>query len=71
MYIIIRQSALSGIELGKPETVGERLRPLLDNVNLFGASLIDAGLYDKILGYFEELIAAPGAVRATLKKYLD
>lgn len=65
------QEALSGIELGKPETVGEKLKPILDNPNLFGMSLAEAGLDGKVAGYFKELIAGPGAVRATLKKYLD
>lgn len=65
------QEALSGIELGKPDSVGDRLNALLDNPNLFGMSLIKAGLGGKITGYFKELIAGPGAVRATLKKYLN
>ena len=65
------QEALSGIELGRPETADGRLDALLDNPNLFGASLIEAGLGGKVTGYFRELIAGPGAVRATLKKYLD
>lgn len=64
------QEALSGIELGKPETVGDRLDALLGNPNLFGMSLIDAGLDGKITDDFKELIAGPGAVRATLKKHL-
>ena len=41
------------------------------NANLFGVSLVDAGLADKVTGMFKELLAGPGAVRATLKKYLD
>ena len=65
------QEALSGIELGGPETVSGKLDALLDNPNLFGMSLIEAGLGGKITGYFKELIAGPGAVRATLKKYTD
>ena len=65
------QEALSGIELGKPDTVGDKLDAILANANLFGVSLIEAGLGEKITGYFKELIAGPGAVRATLKKYLD
>ena len=65
------QEALSGIELGRPETADGRLDALLDNPNLFGASLIEAGLGGKVTGYFKELIAGPGAVRATLKKHLD
>ena len=65
------QAALDGIELGRPETADGKLDALLANPNLFGMSLIEAGLGEKITGYFKELIAGPGAVRATLKKYLD
>ena len=65
------QEALSGIELGKPETVGDKLDPILSNPNLFGVSLADAGLADRVTDYFKELIAGPGAVRATLKRHLN
>ncbi len=65
------QEALSGIELGKPETVGDKLDALLGNPNLFGVNLIDAGLGKKITDDFKALIAGPGAVRATLKQHLD
>ena len=65
------QGELSGIRLGNPESVGDRLDALLSNPNLFGVSLVEAGLADKVTGYFKELIAGPGAVRETLKKYLD
>ena len=65
------QEALSGIELGKPESVSDKLDALLGNANLFGVSLVEAGLSGKVTGLFRELVAGPGAVRATLKKYLD
>ncbi len=65
------QEALSGIELGKPETVGDKLDALLGNPNLFGVNLIDAGLGKKITDDFKALIAGPGAVRATLKQHLN
>jgi fructuronate reductase len=51
--------------------VGDRLVPILSNPNLFGVDLKDAGLDGKVEGMFKELIAGKGAVRATLKKYLD
>ena len=65
------QEALSGIELGRPESAGDKLDALLGNPNLFGISLIDAGLGGKITDDFRELIAGPGAVRATLKRHLN
>ncbi|MBR1820801.1 MAG: mannitol dehydrogenase family protein [Clostridia bacterium] len=65
------QAALASVALGKPESAEGKLDAILENPNLFGVSLIEAGLGDKVKGYFAELIAGPGAVRATLKKYLD
>ena len=64
------QALLRGIELGRPETVGDRLRPILANRVIFGSDLCEIGLTDRIEGMFAELIAGPGAVRETLKKYL-
>ena len=64
------QAALSGIRLGVPESAEGKLDAILANPNLFGVSLIEAGLADKVKGFFAELIAGPGAVRATLKKHL-
>ena len=65
------QEALAGIELGRPETVGDKLSPILANANLFGVDLRAAGLDAKIKAMFGELIEGAGAVRRTLKKYLD
>ena len=64
------QAALSGITLGDPESIGSKLDPILDNPNLFGVSLIDAGLGSKVTTLFRRLIAGPGAVRETLKAEL-
>ena len=65
------QAELAGVRLGEPDTADGRLDGILSNANLFGVSLVDAGLADKVTGFFRELIASPGAVRATLKKHLD
>ena len=62
--------ALRGIELGKPETVGDKLKPILSNVNIFGSNLYSVGLGERIEELFKEEIAGAGAVRATLVKYL-
>jgi fructuronate reductase len=35
-----------------------------------GSDLYEVGLGEKIEGYFKEMIAEEGAVRATLNKYL-
>lgn len=64
------QEQLSGIELGKPETVEGKLGGILSNPAVFASDLVKAGLATKIEGMVKELVAGPGAVRATLQKYL-
>ncbi len=64
------QAEMVGIELGKPESCLGRLDGILTNEVLFGVNLKEVGLAEKIEGYLSELLAGPGAVRATLKKYL-
>ena len=64
------QSQLAGVELGRPESAEGKIAPILSNAVLFGVDLNQAGLGTKIEGMFRELLAGPGAVRATLKKYL-
>ncbi len=61
---------LEGMELGKVETVGEHLKPLLSNDKIFGVNLYDVGLGEKIEGYFKELIAGKNAVKNVLAKYV-
>lgn len=61
---------LDGIVVGQPETYTGQLKGILSNENIFGIDLYKAGLGEKIEGMFLEEIAGPGAVRATLKKYL-
>lgn len=64
-------SSLNDIKLGKPETFNDQLKQILSNEKIFGSNLYEVGLGDKIEGYFNELISGPGAVRNTLKKYLN
>ena len=61
---------LSGIELGRPDSVAEKLAPILRNAMIFGVDLTETPLASRITGYFLEEIAGPGAVRETLKKHL-
>ena len=61
---------LSGVELGRPETYRGQLREILANEVIFGSDLCALGLADRIERIFVEEIAGPGAVRATLEKYL-
>jgi fructuronate reductase len=59
------------IKLGEKVNVHELLKDVLENSNIFGVNLYEVGLGEKVEGYFAELIQGKGAVRATLKKYLD
>ena len=61
---------LSGVTLGDPASVEGRLKPILGNPALFGVSLYEAGLADKVEGFLKEELAGPGAVRETLRKHL-
>ena len=64
------QTQLAGVELGNPESANGKLEAILRNATLFGIDLVEVGLGCKIEGMFKEMLAGPGAVRATLKKYL-
>lgn len=64
------QKYVADIKFGDTD-VEDKVAPLLKNAQIFGVDLYEAGLADKVIGYFKELIAGPGAVRATLKKYVD
>ena len=64
------RSMLAGIEIGKPETCGDKLRPILSNPMVFGSDLTKCELGERITGYFLEEIRGTGAVRETLHKYL-
>ena len=62
---------VSGFRLGEEANVEAALKPILENEKIFGVNLYEVGLADKVCGYFMELIAGPGAVRKTLKRYTD
>lgn len=63
------QGKLSDIIWNRPESYHGQLKEILSNVSIFGCDLVEAGLSDKIEGYFKEMLAGAGAVRATLHKY--
>lgn len=66
------QEQLTGVKLSQPDTASDAvLAPILSNAALFGVDLCQVGLAGKIGGMLREELAGPGAVRATLKKYLD
>ena len=61
------KEAVKGITLGYTGSL-DQLKDILSNQKIFGVNLYDAGLADLVLEYFRSMIAAPGAVRETLKK---
>ena len=61
---------VAGVTLGQPDSVDGKLEGILGNASIFGVSLYTAGLADKVTADVKELLAGPGAVRATLKKHL-
>ena len=68
--LVQMQEALKDVKLGQPETAKGALGSVLTNKAVFGVDLVEVGLAEKVENLFAELIAGPGAVRATLKKYL-
>ncbi len=62
---------VAGFELGKEADVEAALKPVLENAKIFGVNLYEVGMAEKVCGYFSELIAGKGAVRATLQKYVS
>lgn len=64
------QLKLSGIEINKPETVADKLLPILKNETIFGSDLEAIGMADKIAEIFKAQLMGEGAVRKTLKAYL-
>ena len=65
------QEQFKDIVVGKPETFTDQLRPILSNERLFFTDLYKDGVGEKIEGMFREMIAGPGAVKATIHKYVQ
>lgn len=64
------QEQLKDVVIGKPETVKEQLKPILSNERIFFVDIYKTGLGEKIETMFREMIAGPGAVKATVHKYV-
>ncbi|MBD5133177.1 MAG: mannitol dehydrogenase family protein [Clostridiales bacterium] len=65
------QKQLSAVKPGDPASASDEvLAPVLSNKALFAVDLCEAGLAGKVTGMLREMLAGPGAVRATLEKYL-
>lgn len=65
------QSHLKGIALGCTDAaaVHEAVSPILSNREVFACDLYEVGLGEKVESLLMELLAGPGAVAATIKKY--
>ncbi|MBR3495037.1 MAG: mannitol dehydrogenase family protein [Clostridia bacterium] len=64
------QAQLLGVTLGQPDTLGDKLLPILTNPVIFGVDLTQAGLAEKVTALVREELAGPGAVRAALVRHL-
>ncbi len=58
------------IKLGDTIDAAAVLKPILENKKIFGVDLYEIGMAETVCSYFSELIAKPGAVQATLEKYV-
>lgn len=65
------QEQLKDIIVGQPETLTDQLRPILSNERLFFTDLYKDGVGEKIENMFRKMIAGPGAVKATIHKYVN
>jgi fructuronate reductase len=61
------QKNLAGCALGGPSV---DLAPILANPAIFGSDLVALGLGGRIQQMFDQMLAGPGAVRATLESWL-
>lgn len=61
---------VADFKLGEECDVEAKVKPILENEKIFGISLYEAGMAEAVCGYLKEMLAGPGAVRATLKKYV-
>ncbi len=61
---------VAGLKLEPGQDVEAAVAPILHNKVIFNVDLYEAGLAGAVIGYLKELTAGPGAIRATLKKYV-
>ena len=61
---------MAPLEVKEGEQDFSCLKALYSRKDVFGLDLYEAGLGEQIEGMVAELYAGPGAVRATLRKYL-
>ena len=66
------QAHVAGLRLGEAtaEIVHAAAQPILSNKEIFTVGLYELGLGEKVEGMLLEQLAGPGAVRATIEKYI-
>lgn len=64
------QERLKDIVVGRPETFTDQLKPILSNERIFFDDIYQTGLGEKIEAMFREMLAGPGAIKATVHKYV-
>ena len=70
MFLSLKKE-LEGVKIGNPESLNGKLTSILSNDVIFGCDLMKIGLGKKIEQMVREEIESIGAVRKTLKKYLE
>lgn len=65
------EEAVKGIKLGDKGPFDAQLHAILSNEKIFGVDLVAIGMDRLVLDYFTQFVAGKGAIRQTLKKYLD
>jgi fructuronate reductase len=60
----------SKLALGSENDVEQDIRQLLEDEKIFGVNLYEVGMAKMVVGYLAEMLVGPGAIRATLKKYV-
>lgn len=63
---------VADIKLGDTDVtkIEAAVKPILENVKIFGVNLYEIGMAELVINYFVEMIAGVGAVRETLIKYV-
>ena len=61
---------VTGINFGDTD-IHDKVSPILSNASIFAVNLYEVGLGELTEEYFKELIKGPGAVAATLRKYVS
>ena len=68
--LVSLQQKLSGLTLGMVELPTDAVCELLTDTEIFGCDLFECGLAERVISFWKEMMAGPGAVRAALYRNL-